>query len=141
MLEARNFKDRSVIENLSDAELEGLVGLDKEGQRHGRNTIVSLINDNFEGKGRRMFIAVPTKREGIEKLHYRGYLLDSWDEKPRPVECINSYFATKQDAEFMADALYGAEDIVDEAGRGYKARLEIQERQREEARAKRERTK
>lgn len=136
MLESRNFKDKSVIENLSDAELECLCELDKEGQRHGRNTIVSLINDNFEGKGRRLFVAVPTKREAFDKLHYRGYYIDSWDETPKPIACINDYFATKQDAEFMADALHGAEDIVDEAGREYKARMELQKRANEASRTK-----
>ncbi len=140
MLESRNFKDKSVIENLSDAELECLCELDKEGQKHNRKTIVSLVNDNFEGKGRRLFIAVPTKREAFEKLHYRGYFLDSWDENPKPSPCIHDHFATKEDAEFMADALHGAEDVVDEAGREYKARMEIQKRHNEESRTKREKS-
>ena len=136
MLESRNFKDKSVIENLSDAELECLCDLDAKAQQHGRNTIVSLIHENFEGKGRRLFIAVPTKREAFDKLHYQGFIMDSWDEHPKPTPCINDYFATKKDAEFMADALCGAEGLVDEAGREYKARMELQKRANEASRTK-----
>lgn len=131
MLESRNFKDKSVIENLSDAELQCLIDLDEKAKSHGRNTIVSLIHDNFENKGRRLFIAVPTKREGIDKLHYRGYIMDSWDEKPKPSECINSFFATKHDALLMADALHGAEGLVDEAMREYRGRMAIEKNHKE----------
>ncbi|MBP3619919.1 MAG: hypothetical protein J6J24_04595 [Clostridia bacterium] len=131
MLVSRNFKDKSVIETLSEGELWALDELDKEGQRHGRNTYVCLINENFEGKGRRLFVAVPTKRADYDKLHYETYLINSWDKEPKKDKRINSYFKDLDSALFMADALYGAEDIVDEAGREYKARLELEKREKE----------
>ncbi|MBE7075891.1 MAG: hypothetical protein E7375_02325 [Clostridiales bacterium] len=134
MLVARNFQDRSVIESLTDGELDALDTLDKEGQKQNRDTYVCLINDNFDNRGRRLFVVVPAKKDNI--LYYEAYLLDSWDSPPKPHKCINSDFKTLSAALQMADALYGATDLVDEASREYKTRMAIQKQENEVSKAK-----
>ena len=137
MIIPRNFEHKSIIANLTDKEISAIDTLDKRGQRLNRHSHICLINNNFDGSGRKMIGFCPAKDEN-GKIYYQAHTIHTYKGHTDFYPCAHDYFRTLDDAMYMADALYGSTDVLDYAAKEYKARTEISERNRAIDSAKRE---